>query len=42
MEKWTCITEYNWVLWIAGLFALLEFSKWAWSLAEWFISKIGI
>lgn len=42
MGKWTCVTEYNWVLWIAGLFALLEFSKWAWSLAEWFISKIGI
>lgn len=42
MEKWTCITEYNWVLWIAGLFALLEFGKWAWSLVEWFIAKIGI
>lgn len=42
MEKWTCITEYNWVLWIAGLFALLEFGKWAWSLIEHYISKLGI
>lgn len=42
MGKWTCVTEYNWVLWIAGLFALLEFGKWAWTLVEWFISKLGV
>lgn len=42
MDKWTCVTEYNWVLWIAGLFALLEFGKWAWTLVEWFISKLGV
>ena len=42
MSEWLNITEYNWVLWVAGLFALLEFGKWAWSLIEWFISKLGI
>lgn len=42
MKEWLNITEFNWILWIAGLFALLEFGKWSWSLIEWFISKIGI
>ena len=42
MDNWIKVTEYNWVLWIAGLFALLEFGKWAWSLIEWFISKLGV
>lgn len=42
MSEWLNITEYNWVLWVAGLFALLEFGKWVWSLIEWFISKLGI
>lgn len=34
------VTEINWVMWVAGLFALLEFAKWAWSLGEWFITRI--
>ena len=42
MDEWLKITEINWVLWIAGLFALLEFGKWAWSLIEYYMSKIGI
>lgn len=42
MNTWLNLTESNWVLWVAGLFALLEFSKWAWTLVEWFISKLGI
>lgn len=42
MDKFIALTEYNWVLWVAGLFALLEFGKWAWSLVEWFISKLGV
>lgn len=42
MDEWLKITEINWVLWIAGLFALLEFGKWAWTLVEWFISKLGV
>lgn len=42
MDEWLKITETNWVLWIAGLFALLEFGRWAWTLVEWFISKLGV
>lgn len=42
MDNWLKITEFNWVLWIAGFFALLEFSKWFWTLIEWFVSKLGI
>lgn len=42
MDKIIALTEYNWVLWIAGLFALLEFGKWAWSLIEYYLSKIDI
>ena len=42
MDKWIQLTEYNWTLWIAGLFALLEFAKWAWGSIEWVISKLGI
>lgn len=42
MDEWLKITETNWVLWIAGLFALLEFGRWAWTLTEWFISKLGV
>lgn len=34
--------EIDWILWIAGFFALLEFGKWAWTLGEWFMSKFGI
>ena len=42
MKEFIKLTEYNWVLWIAGFFALLEFGKWAWSLVEYYMSKIGI
>ena len=42
MEYWNNLTEIDWILWIAGLFALLEFGKWAWTLVEWFISKLGV
>lgn len=42
MSEWLKLTEYNWVLWIAGLYALFEFFKWTWSAVEWLISKFGI
>ena len=42
MDKWIEITEYNWAFWVAGLFALLDFGKWAWSLIEHYITKFGI
>lgn len=34
--------EIDWVLWVAGLFALLEFGKWAWSLIEYYLAKVHI
>jgi hypothetical protein len=34
--------EIDWVLWIAGFFALLEFGKWAWSLIEYYLAKVHI
>lgn len=42
MDNFIKITEYNWVLWVAGLFALLEFVKWIWGLLEHYISKLGL
>ena len=36
------LTKTDWVLWIAGLFALLNFGKYAWEIAEYWISKIGL
>lgn len=42
MDEFIKLTEYNWVLWVAGLYALFEFFKWTWSAIEWFISKFGI
>lgn len=42
MDEWINLTEQNWVLWVAGLFALFEFFKWFWSALEWIISKFGI
>lgn len=42
MKEWINLTEYNWTLWVAGLFALLEFFKWLWSFKEWMMSKFGL
>ena len=42
MGEWINLTEYNWTLWVAGLFALLELFKWLWSLSEWVVSKFGV
>lgn len=42
MDNWIKLTEYNWVLWIAGLYALFEFFKTSYSGFEWIISKFGI
>lgn len=41
MDKWITITEYNWVLWIAGLFALFELFRWIYTGGEWLVSKFG-
>lgn len=43
IEKWLAFIEYdNWILWVAGLFALFEFFRWAYTAAEWLVSKFGI
>lgn len=42
MDEWTALTENNWTIWFAGLFALVEFVKWFLSISEWIISKFGI
>ena len=41
MSEWNTLIEFNWIYLIAGVFALLEFIKWIWSLGEWFVLKIG-
>ena len=42
MDEWMNLTKTDWVLWIAGLFALLNFGKYAWEMAEYWIAKIGL
>lgn len=42
MNEWKVVTEFNWVLWIAGAYALAEFIKWSVSMKEWFFKKLGI
>lgn len=42
MIEWTTLTEYNWVLWVAGFFALAEFLRWVFSIKDWFFKKFGI
>lgn len=42
MDEWISIKEYNWAFWVAGLFALFEFFKWAVTGVEWVCKKFGI
>ena len=42
MKEWINITEYNWAFWVAGLFALFEFCKWAYTGVEWLFRTFGI
>lgn len=42
MDEWVTLTEYNWAFWIAGLFALFEFFRWAVTGIEWVCKKFGI
>lgn len=42
MNEWKVVTEFNWVLWIAGAYALAEFIKWSVSMKEWFFKKLGV
>ena len=42
MDEWINLTEYNWTLFVAGLFALIEFFKWIYTSGAWIISKFGV
>lgn len=42
MKEWINVTEYNWVLWIAGLFTLAEFFRWVFTFKDWFFKALGI
>lgn len=42
MNEWITITEYNWAFWVAGLFALFEFFRWAYGGVEWLCKTFGI
>lgn len=42
MNEWITLTEYNWAFWVAGLFALFEFFRWAFSGIEWICKTFGI
>ena len=42
MDKWLVLTEHNWAFWIAGLFALFEFFRWAYGGIEWLCKTFGI
>lgn len=42
MDEWINLTKTDWVLWIAGLFALLNFGKYAWDIIQYWISTFGI
>lgn len=36
------LSAYDWTLWIAGLFALLELCRWIYSMKEFVFEKLGI
>jgi len=42
MDEWIKLTEYNWAFWVAGLFALFEFFRWAYGGVEWLCKTFGI
>ncbi|MBR4929344.1 MAG: hypothetical protein IKZ00_00925 [Bacteroidaceae bacterium] len=43
IEKWLAFIEYdNWIYWVAGFFALLEFFRWAYGGVEWVFKTFGI
>lgn len=42
MDEWEIITQYNWAFWVAGLFALFEFFRWAIGVLEWLGKTFGL
>ena len=42
IDAWITITEQNWAFWVAGLFALFEFFRWAYGGVEWVAKTFGV
>ena len=42
MNEWIQLTEHNWAFWVAGMFALFEFFRWAYGGLEWLCSTFGL
>ena len=42
MNEWQELSAYDWAFWVAGLFALLELTKWLFSFKDFIFEKIGI
>lgn len=42
MDEWIKLTEYNWAFWVAGMFALFEFFRWAYGGVEWLCKTFGV
>lgn len=42
MNEWETLSAYDWAFWVAGLFALLEFAKWLYSMKDFILKTVGI
>lgn len=42
MSEWQTLSAYDWAFWIAGLFALLEFCRWLYSMRDFILKTVGI
>lgn len=42
MNELETLSAYDWAFWVAGLFALLEFGRWLFSIKEFIFGKLGI
>ena len=42
MDEWQALSAYDWAFWVAGLFALLEFGRWLYSMKDFILKTVGI
>ena len=42
MIEWETLSTYDWAFWVAGLFALLEFCRWLYSMKDFILKTVGI
>lgn len=42
MNEWEALSAYDWAFWVAGLFALLEFGRWLFSVKDFILKTVGI